>query len=274
MNTKLKAVIDSIEFYQATYPEDACILIFDTERVVAYKRGKVVDLKIKIGETVEKHSKTTSIRALRSGKFLREERGPELFGFAYIASSLPIYDEGKLVGVVTGVISNEKTNNMRRVATELSSSVEEMTATTEELTVASTDVSKRLEELARFSDSMSNDIQQINSIVNVVRDIALKSKILGLNASIEAARSGEHGRGFAVVANEIQKMAQSSTESADNIAKQLEKIKESITYINGSTTQIAAFTEEYTASMHEMSDAYSGIHEIGQKLMELGQVKG
>ncbi len=99
----------------------------------------------------------------------------------------------------------KKMDNMRLLASELSSSVEEMTATNEELTAASVDVSNRLAELSKFSESMTGDIQQINSIVDLVKGLAMKSKILGLNASIEAARSGEHGRGFAVVASEIQK---------------------------------------------------------------------
>lgn len=70
MNPKLKAIVGAIDFYQSTYPEDACILIFDTEKVVGYKRGKHIDLKIKIGETVEQHRNTTSIRAMSLKNFL------------------------------------------------------------------------------------------------------------------------------------------------------------------------------------------------------------
>lgn len=272
MNPKLKLIVDSIDFYQATYPEDACILIFDTEKVIGYKRGKVVDLKVTLGESVEKHRNTTSVRAMRSGKFLREERGAELFGFSYIASSVPIFDEGKIIGVVTGVISNNRFTDMRSVATELSGAVQEMSATTDELAHASTHMAKRLEELAIFADSMSSNILEINSVVNAVKEIAMHSKILGLNASIEAARSGVHGKGFAVVANEIQKMAQSSTESAENIAKQISSITQAIDYINTATTQIAAVTEQYTASMHEMNDGYSSINDIGKKLIDLSEI--
>ena len=272
MNTKLKAIVDSIDFYQATYPEDACVLIFDNEKVIAYKRGKQVDLKINVGETAEMHKHTTSVRAMKSGKFLREERGAELFGFAYIASAVPIYEGGKVIGVVTGVISNDRVHNIRTVGTELTGAVQQMSATTEELAHASTDVSKSIEDLSKFTDTMNNDIQQINAIVNAVKGIASKSKILGLNASIEAARSGVHGRGFAVVANEIQKMAQNSTESAESIAKELENIKKAINYVNESTMQIASFTEEYTASMHEMSASYTSINRIGDQLMELSEI--
>lgn len=273
MNPKLQAIVNSIDYYQSTYPEDACVLIFDTEKVVGYKRGNEIDLKIQIGETIEQHINTTSIRAMKSGKFLREERDAQGFGFPYIASSVPIYDQDEIIGVVTGVISNYRVSNMRQVGEELSGAVQEMSATTEQLAQESTDVARRLDELTRYAEMMNNNIIQINSIVGAVKDIAMHSKILGLNASIEAARSGEHGKGFSVVANEIQKMAQNSTDSADNIAKQLVNITDSIEHIHASTKQISTFTEEYTASMHEMSDGYVSINEIGQRLLELGEIK-
>ena len=273
MHEKLAHIVHSMEFYQTTYPEDACILIFDTKKVIGYKAGKEVDLKIKLGETVEQHHQTTSVRAMRSGKFLREERGPELFGFSYVASSTPIFDGREVIGVVTGVVSNSRLNTMRNIATELSQSVEEMSATTEHLTSASTDMAQRLDELSQFTNQMEKDIQNINAIVNAVKDIALKSKILGLNASIEAARSGEHGKGFAVVANEIQNMAQDSTASAENIFQQLRNIKDAIHYVNDSTTQMAAFTQQYTSGMHEMKSEYTHISDMSKYLSDLGSIK-
>ncbi|WP_246027726.1 methyl-accepting chemotaxis protein [Lysinibacillus antri] len=273
MNAKLKAVVDSIDTYQLTYPEDACILVFDTEKVIGYKAGKKVDLKIKVGETVEQHQNTTSIRAFKSGKPLREERGPELFGFAYIASAVPIIDNGRVVGVCTGVISNDTINELRHVSNELSASVAEMSVTTEDLTSASVNVSKQLEELSQLAATATHDIQQINAIVSTVKDIAQKSKILGLNASIEAARSGVHGRGFAIVANEIQKMAQDSTQSADTITKELDNIKNSIGYINHSTSQISSFTKQYTTNMQQMSHTYASINHVGKRLQKLSNIK-
>lgn len=273
MNPKLKVIIDSIDFYQATYPEDACILIFDTEKVVGYKRGQHVDLKITLGETVEQHRTTTSVRAMHSGKFLREERSGEVFGFPYIASSVPVYDNHKVVGVVTGVISNHRISNMRDAAYELTGAVQEMSATNETLTFASSDVSKRIEELALFAESLQDNIEQINHIVGAVKEIAMRSKILGLNASIEAARSGIHGRGFAVVANEIQKMAQSSTTSANNIEGQLENITKSINFINNSTNQISSFTQQYNASRHEMNESFSSLNDIGRALLDLSEIE-
>lgn len=273
MHPKLQAAVDSIDLYQATFPEDACVVVANMEEVVGYRAGKNVDLKIKLGMKVGNFRGTVTERALSLKRFLREEKGPEQFGFAYIATAQPVFDGSQVVGVVSAIISNERMDSMRQLASELSSAVEEMTATNEELTVASVDVSNRLEGLVSFAETMTSDIQQINQIVGLVKGIAGKSQILGLNASIEAARSGEHGKGFAVVAKEIQKMAQGSTESADKIAAQLNNIRSSIDNMNSSTGQIATFTQQFSTSMHELGHAYTSINKTAEKLLQISDIK-
>lgn len=86
----------------------------------------------------------------------------------------------------------------------------------------------------------SKSIEQFTVIIN---DIANRTNLLALNASIEAARSGEAGKGFSVVAEEIKKLAQSSLEAAGEI----HKVVDAITVQTETTVKTTAEAEKEVA---------------------------
>jgi methyl-accepting chemotaxis protein len=73
---------------------------------------------------------------------------------------------------------------------------------------------------------LAENIEKIGMIINVMDEIAQKTDILSLNASIESTRAGEAGRGFALVADEIRNMAENSKQSSQEIRDMIEAILE------------------------------------------------
>ncbi|EDY85744.1 methyl-accepting chemotaxis protein [gamma proteobacterium HTCC5015] len=76
-------------------------------------------------------------------------------------------------------------------------------------TIAETE--KRIKRLGERS-------QEITGIVNLINNIAERTHILALNASMHAASAGEAGRGFAVVADEVQRLAENAREATSEIS--------------------------------------------------------
>ena len=98
-------------------------------------------------------------------------------------------------------------------------------------------IRETVSETARKVKRLAEASQEISKIVVVISQIASRTNLLALNASIQAARAGEAGRGFAIVADEVRQLA-------DRSAKSLKDIEQIVLQIQSETGSVMTAMEE------------------------------
>jgi methyl-accepting chemotaxis protein len=100
--------------------------------------------------------------------------------------------------------------------------VQEMITSMVEINESNSRISEQVHQNNQKIEEIVKVITEIGNKTKVINDIVFQTKLLSFNASVEAARSGEHGKGFAVVAEEVGNLARMSGEAATEITSMLD----------------------------------------------------
>ena len=153
---------------------------------------------------------------------------------------------------------NDMVLAVQKQVTELNS-VSETMQNIEKEVVEYIETLKRLnvstnEELSKVEDKVSRtaeDIESIQRATDIIRDIANKTSLLSLNASIEASHAGDAGKGFAVVASEVSKLADQSESASKEIEGILQNLKLNYQDVITSVSTLAENMDTQSKSIEE-----------------------
>ncbi|WP_170270096.1 methyl-accepting chemotaxis protein [Heliorestis acidaminivorans] len=194
----------------------------------------------------------------------------------YLYDSIVVTDHGRCVGVITIkalldlitgnqiTLAKSQTNNLKITAdmigniADLAQKIETYSGQTKtyshsmhsstvggrkaltETTQVIAQIDQAIEKEAKIIEVLESYSNQIKPISIVIAKLAQQIDMLAINASIEAARAGQHGRGFAVVAQEVKKLADETNESAKSITQLIQHIINQV----GSAVETSRNTQE------------------------------
>ncbi|CAM2007981.1 methyl-accepting chemotaxis protein [Acanthopleuribacter pedis] len=189
----------------------------------------------------------------------------------------------------TATMVSENTNTIAVALEEMSATINEVTKNTEH----AANVSKTAAEKAGVTQGLMNQLgesaESVGRVVQVIDEIAEKTNLLALNASIEAARAGDAGKGFNVVANEVKDLSKQTAEAIQNIVEQINKMQENtqasiaaireiteiINELNSVNLTIAGAVEEQSVTTNEVSqttaEAAASLEEVSRNVLDVSR---
>lgn len=122
-------------------------------------------------------------------------------------------------------------------------------------------------ETAQVISRLKADSEQIGHILKIITDISEQTNLLALNAAIEAARAGEAGKGFAVVSEEIRKLADQTSRSANEIQALIHTIQQNT---DQAVTTMKRDEENVASGMNLIQDVGEMFGTIQEQIEAIG----
>ena len=215
----------------APVAEDVTGPVADAVNLMASQTAKVLAEIAQIAHEVERSASTVRQQSDKVTEVAEEERRVVNETTERLQEASQAMNEVAAMAKACNEIAaraNESTQKALDTVSDTATGMNDIRATISE-------TEKRIKRLGERS-------QEINGVVAIINNIAERTHVLAVNASMQAAAAGEAGRGFAVVADEVQRLAESSRQSTSEIAALVNNIQsetsDTMATMNKTITQV------------------------------------
>jgi uncharacterized protein YoxC len=265
---KLQKIAEAIPYLPHFFDDDISVALMNTEMILINQTPPSLPIKGGYGDKITPGSGAATV--LETNAPIVKEISASVYGVPFRSYSLPVKDdEGRTIGVFAVGRSLKRSNQMKDLSQNLSDFLSQSTGAIQELAEDIQKLAVTNEDIADKSKKASKDTEGSTQIVKMIQNISLQTNLLGINAAIEAANSGQAGKGFRVVAEEIQRLSKSTTDSVTKIEGVLKEMTNSVDYI---TTKIVSSNELFqnqAVVLQDIAKSLEKLNNIADQVREL-----
>ena len=267
-NELMQALVAITPWIADMMQADLGFAVTDREKFIIQRDGRSVKLNISPGDPVNPKSAMAEAMAKKGPS--AKNMDASLYGIPVRIYGYPIFDENhKVIGSV-GIAKNmENWTGLNNSAEELiksSSEVGNIIGQFIEIASQLTEDSKLLQNKA---DEINVKFKKTNQILESIKKISSQTRLIGLNAAIEAARIGNVGRGFGVVADEIRKLSGHSNDASKEIENTLKDLQNDLQKITEEVNSINNTVINHLDKAKEINTEIAKFDQISKLLLDL-----
>ena len=266
MSAKLEFIVENLDIISKLYDKELLISVMDRDGVVqGYSLPAGIPPQTEIGSVFRDPSGIFD-EVIARGVAKHNYLPKEVLGFPIEGNLVPITEDGEVVGCIICSYSVEGKEQIKDIASRFQESIQEIDRSIEDVVGGIENLFHMLTDMNQMTVDAAKDVNGAAGVVANISSNASHSNILALNASIEAARSGEAGRGFAVVASEMGKLAKDSGTSATEIKKTLAVIVDHLQSITYSIKEANDVAKSHIDNIGSIRDALQQTISIAREL--------
>ncbi len=254
-----------IPYLHLFFDNEAAIAITDTEKYLSSVGSTGLTLKNLPGDPLPENGLV--LKAFAEGHALTNYLPAEVFGVAIKSCAVPIRGKnGKHEGCLVVAKSQKKRDELLELSRNLSATFNEVSEVFNEFSAKLETVVQMNIETSNLIDEARENANRTDKIFGYINQVSSQTDLLGINAAIEATRTGAEGKGFKVIAQEIRKLSDSSRDSVNKIYDMLGAINKSVDDVYKTISKSQTITASYSEAFSDIVVSVKRLNENSKNL--------
>lgn len=270
-NRQMQAFYEMIPYFKYFLGEEVGITMANTEEYLYIKNTDELKVNLNVGDKFPPNCAADV--CIKKKEVIDIIVPKEVFGFPVRTIAIPVFDEvnGEIAGAMVVSVSVDKISRLTAQTDAAMDALKVISQKVKDMSEGFTRINEENEKIAVALEQTKEDYKKTDDIFGFVNGVMRQTNLLGLNASIEAARAGQAGVGFAVVASKITSLSNSTKKSLVEIDEVLGAIQTSITDILQRVQSSNELLDTQIKGVGSIEEAISIINENVKAMNELAK---